>query len=107
MSKDFPYKWPISEKGKKDIDTIVALLELDDSGTALRVVLELGLTFARAHVKGNTNVIYCTPKVDAMIANNPEFIEALCEEGVVEWLTPFVLAKSKQGAQLTTDTTQL
>ena len=30
-------------------------------------------------------------------------IEALCEENVVEWLTPFVLTKSKQS---TTDTDQ-
>ena len=26
--------------------------------------------------------------------NNPEFFDALCREGVIEWLTPFVMGKS-------------
>jgi len=48
-------------------------------------------------------VHFCTPKLAEVLNSNPKFIEALCEEGVVEWLTPFVLTKSKQS---TTDTNQ-
>jgi hypothetical protein len=106
MSKLSDFYWPITKKIKKDIDTIAALLKLENGGEALGVAVELALLFAKAHVKGDTNVIFCTPKVDATIRNNPEFIAALCEEGVVEWLTPFVLAKSKQSNHPTPDTTQ-
>jgi hypothetical protein len=57
---------------------------------------------------GKTEIVCCTPDIAALIANNSKFIEALCEEGVVEWLTPFVLTKSRQGgiAQSTTDANQ-
>ena len=108
MSKnhDQPYSWPVTEERKKDIDAITALLELDHDGMALGLAVNLALRFARAHAKGNTTVIFSTPRVAAMIKSNPEFIKALCEEGVVEWLTPFVLAKSKQGGQPTPDTAQ-
>jgi hypothetical protein len=54
----------------------------------------------------NTEVIHCTSKMAALIKDNPEFFAALCEEGVVEWLTPFVLAKSKQSNHPAPDTTQ-
>jgi hypothetical protein len=54
----------------------------------------------------DTKVIHCTSKMAALIKDSPEFIAALCEEGVVEWLTPFVLAKSKQSNHPATDTTQ-
>ncbi len=106
MSNLSDYTWPITKERKKDIDTIAALLKLESSGKALGAAVELALLFAKAHAKGKTNVIFCTPKVDATIRNNPEFIEALCEEGVVEWLTPFVLGKPKQSNHPATDTTQ-
>jgi hypothetical protein len=51
-------------------------------------------------------MLACTPKLAEIIENNREFIAALCEEGVVEWLTPFVLAKPKQSNHPTPDTTQ-
>ncbi len=51
-------------------------------------------------------MLTCTPKLAEIIENNREFIAALCEEGVVEWLTPFVLAKSKQSNHPAPDTTQ-
>jgi hypothetical protein len=35
-----------------------------------------------------------TPEFDQLYQNNKEFFKALCEDGVIEWLTPLVLAKS-------------
>ena len=64
--------------------------------------------FAKGHeevyAKSRAKGIFVAPELAMLIANNPEFIEALCEEGVVEWLTPFVLAKSRQGATQSTTT---
>ena len=61
--------------------------------------------FAKGHdevkAKSRAKSIFVAPELAMLIANNPEFIEALCEEGVVEWLTPFVLTKSRQGAEAT------
>jgi hypothetical protein len=50
--------------------------------------------------------LHSTSKMAALIKDNPEFFAALCEEGVVEWLTPFVLAKPKQSNHPAPDTTQ-
>jgi hypothetical protein len=108
MSKDndsrdsitFPYK------ERKRAERIAALLKLGDGPHAFAIGLHFAEQHAEASVIGRTEMITCTPKLAEIIENNPEFIAALCEEGVVEWLTPFVLAKSRQGNQPTPDTTQ-
>jgi hypothetical protein len=87
--KDSGYIWPLSKEAKKAADQAAALLELSDSGQALGKGLEIVLAHARAHARGTTEIVFCTPKVKALIDNNPKFIEALCEEGVVEWLMKF------------------
>ena len=92
---EFPYAWKMREKEKAKADQAAALLGLIDNGAALGTGLELVLAHARAYAIGKTEIAFCTPEVKALIDNNQKFIEALCEEGVVEWLTPFVLTKSK------------
>jgi len=91
------YHWPMTKKNKRVADQAAALLGLSDGGYAVGKGLGIVLAHARAHARGKTEIVFCTPEVEALIDNNPKFIEALCEEGVVEWLTPFVLTKSKQG----------
>lgn len=34
------------------------------------------------------------PSIVSCWKNNPEFFETLCQDGVIEWLAPFVLGKS-------------
>jgi hypothetical protein len=94
MSKDFPHIISFTNSARKKAERIAALLELDEWYQAFEIALDLALEQAEAHVKGETEIIYCTPKVATLIDDNEKFIEALCEEGVVEWLTPFVLTKS-------------
>ena len=91
---------------KKKAERIAALLQLDEWNYSFDIGITLALAHAEAYVKGYTRVVSCTPCLAKLIEDNPEFIEALCEEGLVEWLTPFVLAKSRQGGQPTPDTTQ-
>ncbi len=79
------------------------MLGLSHGGHSISEGLEIVLAHARAHATGETEIVFCTLEVKALIDNNPKFIEAFCEEGVVEWLTPLVLTKSKQS---TTDTNQ-
>jgi hypothetical protein len=97
MSKDeeYPFHWPVDENNKRVADQTAALLGLSDGGHAIGRGLGIVFAHARAHARGKTEIAFCTPEVKALIENNPKFIEALCEEGVVEWLTPFVLTKSK------------
>ena len=106
MSKDHPHIISCPDSFKKNADRIAALLKLDSWHEALGYAVDLALRHAEAHVKGRTEVALCTPHVAGLMVNNPEFIEAICEEGVVEWLTPFVLAKPKQSNHPTPDTTQ-
>ena len=99
MSEDKDYKHSIlfTDSVKKDAERMAALLKLNEWHHCFDIGLNLGLAHAEASVKGDTEVVFCTPYVAELIENNQKFIEALCEEGVVEWLTPFVLTKSKQG----------
>jgi hypothetical protein len=102
MSEDdeFPYVWKVSEKQKAKADQAAALLEIDGNGAALSKGLKLVFAHAKAHAIGKTQIAFCTPEVKALIDNNQKFIEALCEEGVVEWLTPFVLGKAKDASPI-------
>ena len=104
MSENLPYRWHVTENQKIAADQVAALLGLGGNGDAVSKGLKLILDHAKAHAKGKTKVVFCKPELAALLENNEKFIEALCEEGVVEWLTPFVLTKSKQGgiAQSTT-----
>jgi hypothetical protein len=95
MSEDrHPHHICVSDKGRKEAERAAALLNLKNWLQATSLGIKLVLDHAEASVKGATEIAYCTPETRAMLESNPKFIEALCEEGVVEWLTPFVLTKS-------------
>ena len=71
-----------------------ALLNKDDWSKAVGEGMELVEEYAESCVKGETEVIFCTPELAACVENNSDFFKALCQEGVIEWLTPFVMGKS-------------
>ena len=104
--KSFKHRISFTDGIKKKAERIAALLQLDEWHYSFDTGINLALAHAEASVKGYTRVVSCTPCMEKLMEDNPEFFNALCEEGVVEWLTPFVLAKSRQGAEATTDTTQ-
>ena len=95
MSKDFPHAVGFTDKARKQAERVAALMNLDDWSCSCIFGLNIALQYAEQHVKGNTNYIFCTEEFDELVSNNQKFFEALCEEGVVEWLTPLVLAKDK------------
>jgi hypothetical protein len=98
MSKEsYPHSLFFTDAHRRQFEQIAALLELKDWNQATVFSAELALRCAKDHARGYTMVLCCTPKLAEVLNNNPKFIEALCEEGVVESLTPFVLTKSKQG----------
>jgi hypothetical protein len=104
--KDFRHDVRFNDAGKRRFERIAALCKFESWNEAIDFSGKLALSYAEAYAKGDTMVHFCTPKLANVLINNPEFIAALCEEGVVEWLTPFVLAKPKQSNQPTPDTTQ-
>jgi hypothetical protein len=95
MAEDkFPHKLGFSNEHKKTMTRAAALLDADDWIHAIGVGMKLVEEYAEAHVKGNTEIICCKPEFGQLYENNKEFFEALCQEGVIEWLTPLVLGKS-------------
>jgi len=95
MGKDkFPHKIGVTDELKKQLDKDAALLDLNDWIDADNMGSDLVIKYAESHVKGKTSVLFCTPDLASCVKNNPAFFEALCQEGVIEWLTPFVLGKS-------------
>ena len=91
-----PHHIACSNDFKKRAERIAALLDLDSWHHAVGTSVDIALLVAEAYVKGDTEIITCTPEEAELLRINPEFFKALCEEGVVEWLTPFVLTKSKR-----------
>jgi hypothetical protein len=83
-----------NSEGWKNCGRLAALMELDDEFEALGFALNLALECAKRYVKGNTEVLCVKPEFASLYENNKEFFNALCEEGVVEWLTLLVLTKS-------------
>jgi len=91
---EYPHGLRFSDAARKDYERIAALVGLDSWAHAVTCSSDLALQCAEEHVKGKTEVICVTPVTARLLQNNPEFVEALCEEGVIEWLTPLVLTKS-------------
>jgi hypothetical protein len=90
----FPYSVMFSEIAKREYERTAALLNLDDWIAAIGPSRRLGLQRAEQCVKGFTEVLFCTPQLKSLLEDNPKFFEAPSQEGVIEWLTPFVLGKS-------------
>jgi hypothetical protein len=87
----------LGEKNIKKVLQIAALLDMGNeisspAKIALDFAIELALDYAKNYVKGDTGVLFCEPSQVQAVASNPEFFRALCEEGVIEWLEPLVLA---------------
>lgn len=99
MTDEMKHSIECNDEFKKMAERVAALLELESWYFAISVAMAMALKFAEAYVKGDTELVFCTRKVARLIEENPKFIKALCEEGVVEWLTPFVLTKTSQEAQ--------
>ena len=96
MTEDKNRKHSVSfpDREKKKAERIAALLQLDEWYYSFGIGMNLALAHAEASVKGYTRVASCTPCLAKLIEDNPEFFQALCEEGVVEWLTPLALTKT-------------
>ncbi len=88
---DRPHLLSFPEEYKRDMERAAALLNKKDWADAVGTGMTLVRHYSEAYVKGETAVVFCTPELESSIENNPEFFEALCQEGVIEWLTPFVL----------------
>jgi hypothetical protein len=95
MGKDkSPHMLGFSDNNKKLMEQAAALLNSQDWSEAVRLGMVLVIVYSEAYVKGKTGLVFCTPELEASIKNNPAFFAALCQEGVIKWLTPFVLGKS-------------
>jgi hypothetical protein len=95
MAEDkFPHTLGFSNEHKKTMTRAAALLDAEDWKVAIGVGMSLAESYAEQYVKGNTEIIFCKPEFEQLYENNKKFFEALCQEGVVEWLTPLVLGKS-------------
>jgi hypothetical protein len=94
MGKGKYLRCGFTDEGVKKLERIAALLELENPDKAVSVGVHLAALYAEAYVKGKTGLVFCTSELKSSIENNPAFFEALCQEGVIEWLTPFVLGKS-------------
>jgi len=95
MDRDkFPHVLGFTDEHKRGMERVAALLNKEDWAAAVGTGMNLVHYYSEAYVKGKTEVVFCTPELEASIENHPEFFEALCQEGVIEWLTPFVMGRS-------------
>jgi hypothetical protein len=94
MVDKYPHKLQFNDAGREPFDRIAALMDFDDWKIAIVYSGDIILQCAEQAVKGNTVIVCETPEFDQLYQNNKEFFKALCEDGVIEWLTPLVLAKS-------------
>lgn len=87
----------LGEKNIKKVLQIAALMDLGDktrspAKMALDFAIDLGLDYAKNYIQGKTAISFCEAKGAEIFNNHLQFFEALCEEGVIEWLEPLVLA---------------
>ena len=94
MVDKYPHKLQFNDAGREPFDRIAALMDFDDWKNAIVYSGAIISQCAEQIVKGKTEVLCVKPEFALLYENNPEFFKALCEDGVVEWLTPLVLAKS-------------
>ena len=84
------------ELAKRQLDTICALKEHESILISLDWAVNVAESISKKQARGATSIHCLTPALGDLIQNNPKFFEALCEEGVVEWLTPLVMGKASE-----------
>jgi hypothetical protein len=94
---EFRHSVCFNDEGKKLYEKIAALLDFESWNKAIDYSCKLAERSAVEYVKGNTKAVFITPELELCLKTHPKFFEALCQEGVVEWLEPFVLGKVAQG----------
>ncbi len=94
MGEGQPHRLNFSDEYKKAMTRAAALLNKDGWNVAVGVGMSLVQRYSEEYVKGNTEALFLSPKIAELLKNNPDFFNALCEDGVIEWMTPFVLSKS-------------
>ena len=93
-TNETPHAVGLCDRSKADLEAVAALLELGKWTNAIGFSVRLALNYAKAYVKGETEVCFLTPEQATLLGDsNEEFIKALCEDGVIEWLTPLVLRR--------------
>ena len=93
-TEEHPHMLGFTDASKKIAERVAALMDLEHWGVPYGIGLEMALEYAEELVKGSkSRYIFCTKEFEELVSNNQKFFEALCEEGVVEWLTPLVLTK--------------
>ena len=95
MSKEHKHSIEYTDKVKKNMERVAALLNLEDECHAWSFAEKLALMVAEEMVKGNSVVLCVKPELKDAMEDDKEFFDALCEEGVIEWLRPFVMGKVK------------
>ena len=91
---EFPHELCFSDEHKKAMARAAALLDQESWEFAVATGMSLVTLYSQQFVKGNSCAIFCKPELDHLFQNYPEFFDALCKEGVVEWLMPLVLPES-------------
>jgi hypothetical protein len=95
MGEDqYPHEVGFSQEARKQFERAAVLLDLKDWTEAIDSGMYMITDAAESRANGKAAVVFCTPELKSSIENNPAFFAALCQEGVIEWLTPFVLGKS-------------
>ena len=84
------------EESKRQLDVITALMDFDSIYHSLAWAISLGEGIAKENAKGRTEMYCLKPELSNLITHNPKFFEALCEEGVLEWVKPFVMRKTEE-----------
>jgi hypothetical protein len=98
MAKDqyprYPHKVGFTQEARKQFERAAVLLDLKDWTEAIDSGMYMITDAAESRANGKAAVVFCKPELAASIENNPAFFEALCQEGVIEWLMPFVMGKT-------------
>lgn len=91
MEEKYPHRLGFTDEHKKAMSRAAALLNRDEWKEAVKIGMAFVTMYSEEYVNGNTEVVCLPPKVAELLSNNQDFFDALCEEGVVEWLKPLVL----------------
>jgi hypothetical protein len=94
-TESHPHMMGFTDSSRKKAERVAALMNLEHSGVSYGIGLDMALEYAEEVVKGKSSYIFCTKEFEELVSNNQKFFEVLCEDGVVEWLTPLVLARGK------------
>lgn len=91
-----PHSICYTDEVDRRLTKIAAIMDIESNSDVWWNAFLMYEKFSQHYVRNKPWTMFVSEKLGKVMEENPEFFDALAEEGVVEWLSPLVLSEARK-----------